>query len=62
LITFGNSTVLPHDIAPATVVSFTSLYGPRRDMEDLMCNAFLRILFQFLGGGSDDPTPTPTVG
>lgn len=60
LITFGNATVLPHDIAPATVVSFTSMYGPRRDMEDLMYEAFLRILFQFLGGGSDDPTPTPT--
>jgi hypothetical protein len=54
LITFGNTQALPHDIAPATVVSFTSMYGPRRDMEDLMYDVYLRILFQFLGGGSDD--------
>jgi hypothetical protein len=54
LITFGNTQALPHDIAPATVVSFTSMYGPRQDMEDLMYDVYLRILFQFLGGGSDD--------
>ena len=60
LITSGNAMQLPHDIAPATVVSFTSVYGPRSDMDDLMYDVFLRILFQFLGGGSDDPTPTST--
>jgi hypothetical protein len=54
LITFGNTQALPHDIAPATVVSFTSMYGPRSDMEDLMYDVYLRILLQFLGGGSDD--------
>jgi len=60
LATFGNALQLPHDIVPATVVTFTSLYGPRKDMEQLMFDVFLRILFQFLGGGSSDPIPTPT--
>jgi hypothetical protein len=62
LITFGNTTVLPSDITPVTVVSFNNLYGPRRDMEVLMYDVFLRLLYQFLGGGSGDPTPTPTPG
>lgn len=61
LITFGNATQLPSNFSPTTVVSFTNLYGPREDMEQLMYDVFLRILFQFLGGGSGDPTPTPTA-
>ncbi len=36
LTTFGNVAQLPDHIVPATVVSFTTMYGPRRDMEDLM--------------------------
>lgn len=54
LITFGNALQLPHEIAPATVVSFTSMFAPRRRMPDLMYEVYLRIMFQFLGGGGDD--------
>jgi hypothetical protein len=54
LITYGNALQLPHDIAPATVVTFTSLFAPRRQMPDLMYEVFFRILFQFLGGPSSD--------
>lgn len=60
LITSGNASTLPSDVLPATVVSYTAMYGRRRDMEDLMHDVFLRILYQFLGGGSGDPTPTST--
>jgi hypothetical protein len=60
LLTFGNAQQLPSLYLPATVVTYNTIYGPRREMEELMYNVFLRILFQFLGGGgSDDPTPTP---
>jgi hypothetical protein len=59
LMTFGNATIIPSDTLPVTVVSFTNLFGPQRAMEQLMYDVFLRILFQFLGGGSGDPTPTP---
>lgn len=61
IMTFGNALQLPHETAAATVVSFNTLYGPRSDMEELMFDVFLRILAQFRGGGgSDDPTPTPS--
>ncbi len=60
LITFGTALPLPSEVLPGTVVSFNSMFGRRREMEDLMYDVFLRILFQFLGGGSGDPTPTPT--
>jgi hypothetical protein len=60
LITFGTALTLPSEILPATVISFNSLFGRRRQMEELMYDVFLRILFQFLGGGSGDPIPTPT--
>ncbi len=54
LITFGNALQMPHDIAPATVVTFTSLFAPRRQMPDVMYEVFFRILYQFLGGGGGD--------
>lgn len=60
LVSFGNALQLPDTYLPATVVGYTLLYTPRRDAEQVMYDVFLRILHQFLGGGSGDPTPTPT--
>lgn len=60
LVSFGNALQLPDAFLPATVVGYTLLYTPRRDAEEVMYDVFLRILYQFLGGGSGDPTPTPT--
>ena len=54
LITYGNALQLPHDTAPATVVTFTTLFAPRLQMPELMYQVFFRILFQFLGGGGED--------
>ncbi len=59
LITTDNASILPSDVLPATVISYNAIYGPRRNMEKLMYDVFLRIFYQFLGGGSGDPTPTP---
>ena len=61
LLTSVTSIGLPDIYLPATTVSITSMFGPRKEMEDLMHDVYLRILFQFLGGGGDEtPTPTPT--
>jgi len=57
----STSPLQPDIYLPATTVSITSIFGPRAEMEDLMYDVFLRILFQFLGGGSGDPTPTPLL-
>ena len=62
LLTFGNALQMPSLYLPGTVVSYNTMYGPRRHMKELMYDYFLRFMFQFLGGGgSNDPTPTPTV-
>lgn len=44
---------------PATTVTYNNLYGPHSSFESLMRTVFIRIFFQFLGGG-DNPAPTPT--
>lgn len=60
LITAGTALGLPDVFLPATTVTFQNIIAPRRDLEELMYDVFLRILFQFLGGGGSDETPTPT--
>jgi hypothetical protein len=59
LLTYGN--VYPAGgFTPSTVINSSSIYGPRRKMEDLMYDVFLRLEYQFMGGPLDvDPTPTP---
>lgn len=62
LITMGTIFHMPSDYAPMTGLGFNLFIGPRRQMEDLMYDVFLRILYQFLRkpeGGDDTPTPTP---
>ncbi len=61
VISFGNAMQLPDAFLPATVVSYTNILAPRRNAAEMMYEVFLRMLFQFLGGGgSEAPTPTPT--
>ena len=54
LITAGTALGLPDFYLPATTVTFQKILAPRRDLEELMYDVFLRILFQFLGGGGSD--------
>ena len=59
LVSTGTALGLPDFYLPATTVTYNNLYGPRTSFESLMRTVFIRIFFQFLGGG-DVPTPTPT--
>ena len=60
LVSTGTALGLPDFYLPATTVTYNNLYGPRTSFESLMRTVFLRIFFQFLGGGSElTPTPTP---
>jgi hypothetical protein len=61
VLSLGNVTQLPDFSLPATVVGYTIISTPRRTAEEAMLEVFFRILYQFLGGGSGDPTPTPTT-
>ena len=45
-------------LVPGTIVTWYAMAGPSGLFEALMRQVFLRILFQFMGGG-DEPTPTP---
>jgi hypothetical protein len=50
----------PDMLIPSTTVTYQNIIGPRRDFEDLVREVFIPILFQFLGGPSEEePTPDP---
>lgn len=62
LYSFGGANALPDSTFPSTTFWYFNFLGPRRQMEDLMLEAFIPLMDQYIvrGGGSDDPTPTPT--
>ena len=61
LVTEGFAWASPRALLPNTLVIYYGMLGRRDEFEALMREVFLRILFQFKGGGGDEPTPTPTM-
>lgn len=62
LYSFGGSNALPDANFPATTFWYFNFLGRRREMEELMLEAFIPLMDQYIvrGGGDGDPTPTPT--
>ena len=60
LISEGFALPNPSAFTPSTIVTYYAMTGRRDAFEALTREVFLRILFQFLPGGGDQPTPTPT--
>lgn len=54
LVSSGNALGLLDAYAPATIVSYFDMLGPRRDYEELMGSVFIPLLYQFSGGGGSD--------
>ena len=59
LVSEGYALPSPSAFTPNTVVTYYAMIGPRAEFEVLMREVYLRILFQFLPGGGEEPTPTP---
>ncbi|MGI9253899.1 MAG: hypothetical protein ACR2J8_09140, partial [Thermomicrobiales bacterium] len=59
LVSQGYALASPSSFTPNTIVTWYAMAGPRGLFEALMREIYLRILFQFLPGGGDEPTPTP---
>lgn len=61
LYSFGGANALPDPNIPTTVFWYFNFLGPRRQMEDLMLEAFIPLMDQYrVRGEGDEPTPTPT--
>jgi hypothetical protein len=59
LVSEGYAIPNPSAFTPSTIVTYYAMTGPREEFETLMREVYLRILFQFMPGGGETPTPTP---
>jgi hypothetical protein len=59
LVSEGYALPNPSAFTPNTVVTYYAMIGRREELETLMREIYLRILFQFIPGDGNEPTPTP---
>jgi hypothetical protein len=59
LVSEGFAIPNPSAMLPSTIVVYYAMTGPRETFESLVREVYLRILFQFMPSGGDQPTPTP---